>query len=96
MNKSQVIRDLIIFGFNYYADYGSLNKTTEELNAIGKNINQIEANANKTNSIFKSAPQRTRKTSDPQPKAFSTTFSFTLAARSALNRGRPAPPNKPE
>lgn len=54
MNKSQVIRDLIIFGFNYYVDYGNLNKTIEELNAIGKNINQIAAKANKTNSIYKS------------------------------------------
>ena len=54
MNRSQVIRDLIIYGFNYSVDYNNLNKTIDELNAIGKNINQIAARVNKTNSIYKS------------------------------------------
>ncbi|MBQ9359913.1 MAG: relaxase/mobilization nuclease domain-containing protein [Lachnospiraceae bacterium] len=42
-SKSQVIRELIVFGFTYYVDYEKLKDVSKELNAIGKNINQIAA-----------------------------------------------------
>ena len=42
-SKSQIIRELIVFGFNYKVDYDRLTAVSHELNAIGKNINQIAA-----------------------------------------------------
>lgn len=52
-SKSQVIRELIVFGFNYFVDYDNLTTVSHELNAIGKNINQIAARVNSTDSIYK-------------------------------------------
>ncbi len=52
-NKSQIIRELIVFGFNYYVDYDKLKDVSKELNVIGKNINQIAARINSTDSIYK-------------------------------------------
>ena len=52
-NKSQIIRELIVFGFNYKVDYDRLIALSHELNSIGKNISQIAARVNSTNSIYK-------------------------------------------
>lgn len=52
-NRSQIIRELIVFGFNYYVDYDRLTSVSHELNAIGRNINQIAARVNTTGSIYK-------------------------------------------
>ena len=52
-NKSQIIRELIVFGFNYKVDYDRLTDVSHELNAIGKNINQIAARVNSTGNIYK-------------------------------------------
>ena len=52
-SKSQIIRELIVFGFNYKVDYDRLTAVSHELNAIGKNINQIAARVNSTDSIYK-------------------------------------------
>jgi len=52
-SKSQIIRELIVFGFNYKVDYDRLKQVSHELNAIGKNINQIAARVNSTDSIYK-------------------------------------------
>ena len=53
-NKSQVLRELIVYGFNYYVDYENLTDVLKEVNAIGNNINQIAARVNATDSIYKS------------------------------------------
>ena len=53
-NRSQVIRELIVYGFNYYVDYENLTDVLKEVNAIGNNINQIAARVNTTGSIYKS------------------------------------------
>ena len=52
-SKSQIIRELIVFGFNYKVDYDRLKQVSHELNAIGKNINQIAARVNSTDSVYK-------------------------------------------
>ena len=52
-SRSQIIRELIVFGFNYYVDYDKLTSVSHELNAIGKNINQIATRINATGSIYK-------------------------------------------
>ena len=52
-SKSQIIRELIVFGFNYKVDYDRLTAVSHELNAIGKNINQIAARVNSTGSVYK-------------------------------------------
>ena len=52
-NKSQIIRELIVFGFNYYVDYEKLKDVSKELNTIGKNINQIATRVNATGNIYK-------------------------------------------
>ena len=52
-SKSQVIRELIVFGFTFYVDYEKLKDVSKELNAIGKNINQIAARVNTTDNIYK-------------------------------------------
>lgn len=52
-SKSQIIRELIVFGFNYKVDYDRLTAVSHELNAIGKNINQIAARVNSTGNIYK-------------------------------------------
>ena len=52
-SKSQIIRELIVFGFNYKVDYDRLTAVSHELNAIGKIINQIAARVNSTGSVYK-------------------------------------------
>lgn len=52
-SRSQVIRELIVFGFNYFVDYDNLTAVIHELNAIGQNINQIAARVNSTGSVYK-------------------------------------------
>lgn len=53
-SRSQVIRELIVFGFSYYVDYATLKCVSQELNAIGKNINQIAARVNSTECTYMS------------------------------------------
>lgn len=52
-NRSQILRQLIVYGFNYYVDFSNFHNMISELNTIGKNINQIAARVNKTGSIYK-------------------------------------------
>ena len=54
LNRSRAIRELILYGFNYYVDYKNLTDVVKELNSIGRNINQIAARANATDNIYKS------------------------------------------
>ncbi len=63
-NRSQVIRELIIYGSNYYVDYDNLTDVVKELNSIGRNINQIAVRANATNSIYKADIEDLRKELD--------------------------------
>ncbi len=42
-----------MFGFIYYVDYDSLTDVSHELNAIGKNINQIAARINATGNVYR-------------------------------------------
>ena len=51
-NVSQVIRELIVFGFNYYVDNSELFEVCNEMNAIGKNINQIARHANESGAVY--------------------------------------------
>jgi hypothetical protein len=63
-NRSQVLRELIVYGFNYYVDYDNLTDVVKELNSIGKNINQIAVRANATDSIYKADVEDLRKALD--------------------------------
>jgi hypothetical protein len=63
-NRSQVLRELIVYGFNYYVDYDNLTGVVKELNAIGRNINQIAVRANAADSIYKSDIEDLRKEMD--------------------------------
>ena len=60
-NRSQVIRELIVYGFNYYVDYDNLTGVVKELNSIGKNINQIAVRVNAADCIYKSDIEDLRK-----------------------------------
>ena len=53
-NVSQIIRELIVFGFNYSVDNSDLFAVCNEINAIGKNINQIAKHANESGSVYTS------------------------------------------
>ena len=64
MNRSQVIRELIVYGFNYYVDYKNLTDVLKEVNSIGRNINQIAARVNATDSIYSSDIEDLKKEMD--------------------------------
>ena len=64
MNRSQVIRELIVYGFNYYVDYKNLTDVLKEVNSIGRNINQIAARVNTTDSIYNSDIEDLKKEMD--------------------------------
>lgn len=63
-SKAQIIRELIVLGFNYYVDYDRLQNVAKELNAIGNNINQIARRVNSTGSIYKDDVEDVRKELD--------------------------------
>ena len=74
-NKSQIIRELIVFGFNYKVDYDRLTDVSHELNAIGKNINQIAARVNSTDSIYKEDMSDLKKEMDEIWRSLRSTLS---------------------
>lgn len=51
--KSHIIRQLIIYSFNYEVDYRELREIVSQLGRIGNNINQIARRANETRSVYK-------------------------------------------
>ncbi len=51
-NVSQIIRELIVFGFNYYADNSSLFSVCDTMNLISKNINSIARRINETGRVY--------------------------------------------
>lgn len=63
-NKSQVIRELIIYGFNYHVDYSELTEACTHLSRISGSLNQIARRANATGSIYKSDIDDMRKEVD--------------------------------
>lgn len=52
-SKSYLIRQLIIYSFNYEVDYRELKEVVSQLGKIGNNINQIARRINETRSIYK-------------------------------------------
>ena len=74
-NRSQIIRELIVFGFNYYVDYDKLTAVSHELNAIGRNINQIAARVNATDSVYKPDIEDIRKEIDEIWRSLRSTLS---------------------
>lgn len=50
-NRSEFIRQLIVYGFVYYVDYRYLRKYNYQLGKIGTNINQVAKRINETRSI---------------------------------------------
>lgn len=47
------MRKMAIDGYIIYTDTSNIKKFTKELNAIGRNINQIAKRVNQTSSIYK-------------------------------------------
>ena len=74
-SKSQIIRELIVFGFNYKVDYDRLTDVSHELNSIGKNINQIAARVNSTDSIYKEDMSDLKKEMDEIWRSLRSTLS---------------------
>ena len=74
-SKAQIIRELIVFGFNYYVDYDRLHEVTKELNAIGNNINQIARRVNSTGSVYKEDIEDIRKEMDEIWRSLRSTLS---------------------
>lgn len=63
-SMSLVIRELIVYGFNYYVDYKNLTDVVKELNSIGRNLNQIAVRANASGSVFRDDIEDMRKEVD--------------------------------
>ena len=74
-NRSQVIRELIVYGFNYYVDYKNLTNVLKEVNSIGRNINQIAARVNATDSVYKSDVEDLQKGMDEVWRSLRSTLS---------------------
>ena len=74
-SKAQVIRELIVYGFNYKVDYEKLQAVTKELNAIGVNMNQIARRVNSTDSIYKADVDDMRKELDDIWRSLRSTLS---------------------
>ena len=51
-NRSAFLRQLIIYGYVYDVNYDELKEYSKELNAIGKNVNQIVRLCYKTGNIY--------------------------------------------
>ena len=62
-------------GFNYKVDYDRLTDVSHELNAIGKNINQIAARVNSTDSVYKEDMADIRKEMDEIWRSLRSTLS---------------------
>ena len=80
-NMSQIIRELIVFGFNYYVDYDSLKAVSHELNAIGRNINQVVARVNATGNIYKDDIDDIKKEMDEIWRSLRSTLSGQMFKR---------------
>ena len=80
-NMSQIIRELIVFGFNYYVDYDRLKAVSHELNAIGRNINQIAARINATGNIYKDDVDDIKKEMDGIWRSLRSTLSGQVFKR---------------
>ena len=74
-SRSQVIRELVVFGFNYFVDYDNLTAVSHELNAIGKNINQIAARVNSTGNVYKEDMANIKKEMDEIWRSLRSTLS---------------------
>lgn len=74
-SKSQIIRELIVFGFNYYVDYDRFKAVIKELNSIGKSLNQIAKRVNSTDSIYKEDIDDIRKEMDEIWRSLRSTLS---------------------
>ena len=80
-NRSQIIRELIVFGFNYYVDYDRLKAVSYELNAIGRNINQIAARVNATGIVYKDDVDDIKKEMDEIWRSLRSTLSGQVFKR---------------